>query len=154
MSVSAALAWYRRNRETILPKARERGNARYKEKKVEILAKAKARYHADPSKYADKELKRRFGIGLADYFLLLQNQGNACAICKSSTPGGRGRFHVDHCHTTGKIRGILCHSCNVGLGVFKDSPFLLFLASAYLRSHKSDVSSRNRLGSRAHLRYR
>ena len=52
---------------------------------------------------------------------LLAAQGGRCALCQRFEPGGRwGRFHVDHCHQTGQIRGILCHGCNVALGALGD----------------------------------
>lgn len=63
---------------------------------------------------------------------MFEGQGRACRICRASEPGGRGVWHTDHCHTTRKVRGILCHYCNVGLGNFKDDPALLGAAIGYL----------------------
>jgi len=60
----------------------------------------------------NNDLLRAHGITLEVYEQLLKQQGGTCAVCSSSTPKGRGAFHVDHCHRTGKIRGLLCHSCN------------------------------------------
>ena len=54
-------------------------------------------------------------------------QGNRCAICRAEV-----RLYQDHCHKTGIVRGLLCHSCNVGLGFFADDPALLASATAYL----------------------
>lgn len=62
---------------------------------------------------------------------LFVSQGSACAICRTPTPTGRG-WHVDHCHTTQKVRGVLCHHCNTGLGMFRDSPTALAAAITYL----------------------
>ncbi len=65
--------------------------------------------------------------------LLLQN--NSCAICGAHTAGGKGSWHVDHNHTTNKVRGLLCHKCNTGLGLFSDNPDLLTKAREYLLEH-------------------
>mgnify|MGYP007071567809 CR=1 FL=1 len=81
------------------------------------------------------KLKRAFGITLEQYAEMLQAQGNCCAICKTKKPGGKDNvFHVDHCHLSGHIRGLLCHFCNVGLGHFKEEPKLLNKAMGYLLS--------------------
>ena len=79
-------------------------------------------------------LRRRYGITPEDYDGLLAHQQGVCAICGATEPGGRGRFHVDHCHDEGIIRGLLCANCNQGLGKFKDDPTLLTSAIAYLEA--------------------
>ena len=62
-------------------------------------------------------------------------QGQVCAICKSSNAGGRGAFHADHNHDSSQPRGVLCHNCNVALGNFKDNPELLQSAIDYLNKY-------------------
>ena len=62
-------------------------------------------------------------------------QGNACAICKTSKAGGRGTFHADHDHDSSKPRGVLCHNCNIALGNFKDNPEILQAAIEYLNKY-------------------
>lgn len=64
----------------------------------------------------ERAYKRLYGITVADYDRMLANQGGGCGICQTTESKGRGRFHVDHDHKTGKVRGILCHSCNTALG--------------------------------------
>ncbi len=64
----------------------------------------------------------------------LASQGGGCAICGTKTPGGRGRFVVDHDHKTGVVRGLLCNLCNPALGLFKDNPSLLESAIRYLKN--------------------
>lgn len=82
-------------------------------------------------------LKFQYGLTLEKYKSLLQKQENKCAICKCDYPTGRwDSFHVDHCHTTGKVRGLLCHHCNTGIGNLKDSIELLEQAINYLKEHK------------------
>lgn len=68
-------------------------------------------------------IRRKFKLSYEEYEKILAEQGGACAICRSSSPGNPriAFFVVDHCHETGKIRGLLCHPCNVGLGYFKDN---------------------------------
>lgn len=99
--------------------------------------KQQARKARDPNIYERIErkskLKLQYGLSLEQYDAMLEAQGQACAICKSKTPGQRTKhFHVDHCHSTGKVRGLLCHKCNRGIGLFRDNPDLLNRASAYL----------------------
>ncbi len=76
------------------------------------------------------------GITMAQYDAMLEKQGGVCKICGTNTPGGRGRYHVDHCHKTGKIRGLLCNRCNIGLGQFKDNSKILTAAAHYLNESK------------------
>ena len=86
---------------------------------------------------AEYQLMRRFGITLATFRNLLKQQGGGCAICGCklgmSRLGRRLRLCVDHCHRTGAVRGILCNSCNNGLGRFRDDPAMLERAADYLR---------------------
>jgi hypothetical protein len=77
-------------------------------------------------------LRRKYGITLEDFSNRLQKQSGVCAIC-----GGLNKdrkLAVDHDHRTKQIRGLLCSSCNLGIGRFKDSPELLIKAAQYLRS--------------------
>jgi hypothetical protein len=73
------------------------------------------------------QLKAKYGITDEDYDAMAEAQGYRCAICESDAP-----FVVDHCHQTGRVRGLLCHNCNVGLGHFKDNPQILTAALQYL----------------------
>jgi hypothetical protein len=78
-------------------------------------------------------LKTRYGMTEKVFSMLLEAQDHCCAICGTDDPGGRGDgFVVDHCHDTGKIRGLLCTSCNTGLGLFKDDANALSKAIEYL----------------------
>ena len=77
-------------------------------------------------------LKDKYGITLEDYDRMFDEQGGSCAVCGTEDPGRKGRFHVDHNHSTGKVRGLLCMGCNTGLGALKDSPEVLLKAATYL----------------------
>jgi len=76
----------------------------------------------------DNRLKRKYGISLEDYEAMFASQDGCCKICKISDED----LVVDHCHETGIVRGLLCSSCNWGLGNFKDNADLLQAAEEYL----------------------
>ena len=79
-------------------------------------------------------LRSRYGLSHEHYDAMLAAQHMGCAICGAEQPGGRyANFHVDHCHHTGKVRGLLCTNCNRGLGYFKDDSDRLVLAASYVR---------------------
>lgn len=71
---------------------------------------------------------RNYGITLKDFNDLLEKQNNECLICQEKNK----RFHLDHCHKTGKIRGILCAQCNTGIGLFKENVEYLTNAIRYI----------------------
>jgi len=74
-----------------------------------------------------------YGISVAEYDLMFEKQDGRCAICGTDSPGrGKRTMCIDHCHTTGEVRGLLCHSCNVALGHFRDNKGLLLRAVDYL----------------------
>lgn len=75
-----------------------------------------------------------YGVTLEQHDEVLNSQNGQCAICKSKTPNRRGskRFHVDHCHATGKFRGLLCSRCNMAIGLLKDDVCFLQNAIEYL----------------------
>lgn len=78
-------------------------------------------------------LKRKYRLTEEDVAQLLADQGGSCAIC-GSMPESNATLHVDHCHATGRVRGLLCNKCNRALGYFRDSPQTLLRAAAYLRA--------------------
>lgn len=83
-------------------------------------------------------LKILYGMSWDEFVALLAAQGDGCAICATADPGrGHDSFSVDHDHATGKVRGLLCHSCNVGIGYLADDPARLRAAAAYIESHRA-----------------
>jgi len=79
-------------------------------------------------------LKRRYGITPEQWDAIWEAQGRRCGSCKSPATDGK-YWHVDHNHRTGKVRGILCHGCNTGLGNFRDDPARLQAAIHYLEAN-------------------
>jgi len=102
-------------------------------------AKRKLFYDSPEGKISSRRahLKRMYNITLEEYTLKLKEQNNKCKICCSENSFDRyGVLAVDHCHTTGNIRGLLCYKCNVGLGNFNDNQELLKKAINYLEQYK------------------
>lgn len=101
---------------------------------------AKRRAHRANNKPAYKlwkfkwQLKNRYGLEHETYLELLSSQGGGCAICGSIKTANKMSLAVDHCHKSGRIRGILCDSCNVGISRFKDDPSKLLAAIEYLKN--------------------
>lgn len=99
-------------------------------------------------KYYRNNGLKLYGITPTDYDALLKSQGGKCAICKRPSSDFKRRLHVDHDHTTNKIRGLLCVKCNQGIGYFNDCPELLQQARKYLSdtilvsSYRSGISTR------------
>lgn len=112
---------------------RAKANAYYQanaEKKKELARQ----WRAGPGSGRHKShvLKKMYGISLEEYEALLDSQDGVCAICQEP-PSGKNRFlSVDHDHDTGRIRGLLCTRCNVGLGALHDSAEILRTALMYL----------------------
>jgi hypothetical protein len=90
--------------------------------------------------YRDKDFRKKYGIGYADFTALPKEQDGVCASCKRPETkmqfGSVRKLSVDHDHRTGAIRGLLCGNCNQGLGYFGDLPDLLRLAAIYLEKYR------------------
>ena len=81
-------------------------------------------------------IKKAYGLEWGDYLELQKTQNNSCAICGiHESEQIKFALSVDHCHDTGKVRGLLCNNCNNGLGRFKDKPELLESAIRYLKNN-------------------
>jgi len=87
-----------------------------------------------PDKKRGHHYRALYGITVHDYERMLARQRGTCAICKE--PPKRQRLSVDHCHKTKRVRGLLCGSCNPGLGSFRDRPDLLRMAAKYLTERR------------------
>lgn len=99
------------------------------EKAKEMAREHDEKFRRSGNKH-DYHLRSKYGLTLKDYERMLDQGGGGCWIC-GTEPTAR-RLHVDHDHKTGKVRGLLCWSCNSSIGRFKDNPELLMRAAAYL----------------------
>lgn len=97
----------------------------------------RAYFAANRGAQVGRKLMERYGITLDEYERMLEEQGGHCAICEK-TEGARGRrLHVDHCHTTGRVRGLLCSTCNRGIGMLRDDVELMRRALAYMEGSRA-----------------
>lgn len=130
--------WRDENRDKIREQSRlsyERRKIKYKS--LEYLEK----YRKVPKNKVEKRsnmLKNRYGITLEDYNLMLTSQNNVCAVCKKEEvaidkrTGNTRNLAVDHCHSTGRIRGLLCTCCNTAIGSTKENVEILNNIISYL----------------------
>ena len=124
----------RRLRRNELARARRAANP----EKWRKISRDKSRKYktVDPQRYRDNHRKYRgnnpdairnrglvykFGITLDDFNDLLVKQNGVCAVCLEGRDTQKHDFSVDHCHSTGRVRGILCSRCNTALGLLKES---------------------------------
>lgn len=104
---------------------------RYKERAADYYQRNKSEVKRKTRNYS---LKKKYGISGPDYDHILAEQNGLCAICKRKVAcKGRDNLYVDHCHDTGKVRGLLCQKCNSALGLFNDNLRLLEEAVKYMR---------------------
>ena len=119
--------WYERNKEKAIAKVRE-----WREQNVDAVKQ----YRADNrQKHYRQELVRKYGVEPAWFDEQLHRQGNACGCCKRPFQWGNKQTtpHVDHCHDSQAVRGILCNRCNTVLGLCEDDDKLLSTLARYLR---------------------
>lgn len=90
-----------------------------------------------PDRHYGHQLKSKYGIDLSTYQRLLDRQAGGCAICGTEEPGSKKKvyLYVDHDHDTGRIRGLLCQTCNTAISLLQDHPELARLAAIYLDTH-------------------
>lgn len=97
-----------------------RNSYRYKEKAAIARKLWHARNKAEHNrKIRLAEVKKKYGISESEYGFILAHQGGCCGLCGTNEPRGKGSWHVDHCHESGRVRGLLCHTCNTFLGIYQ-----------------------------------
>ncbi len=83
--------------------------------------------------YKTSNRRKNYGIEPEEYKKLLDDSKNLCMICKSNS--NKKSLHIDHCHKTGIVRGLLCHNCNTAIGLFKENIENMFKAIEYLKAN-------------------
>lgn len=111
-----------------------------------VCANARSKLHharrmRDDPKYRramkERYVRQSYGLSRDEYEALLLAQDYICPICQTRSP--KGGWHLDHNHTTGKVRQFLCNPCNRGLGYLQDSTEVLQAAMNYLRRHNESI---------------
>jgi hypothetical protein len=121
-----------------IKKRKEAGKRNYIKNKEQYFARARKKREENPFLYKVKnsisKMKGRYGITirLDDYLSLIEKSNGVCAICGKKE---NKKLAIDHCHTTNKLRGLLCSKCNRGLGYFDDKIELLEKAIKYLKNN-------------------
>jgi len=142
---AAKAAYMKQWRLDNLQKMRERDRVHYEKNRDAMVLRAKQYRENNREKYLLGKSKRRvakYGLTLADYDRMSVEQDGKCAICGNpetsmTAVGDRARkLAIDHCHTGGRVRALLCGLCNKGLGCFLDSPDLLRAAALYIERHR------------------
>lgn len=95
-------------------------------------------------RWSRTQLLRKYGLTIESYDALLKEQGGVCAIClqpetSCSSKGIVDSLRVDHCHSTGVVRGLLCSECNFGISKFDDSMGKMMSAVSYLLKFKQEL---------------
>ncbi len=99
------------------------------------MARTRLTVHGKSKQYEHERgtyVLRKYGLTAEQYNAMLDSQNSKCPICGYKFGQKKGDVHVDHNHTTGQVRGLLCDKCNRGLGYFKDNSQVLLNAAAYL----------------------
>ena len=119
-------------------------NLEWRKNNREKCCRATAQWRIkNPYYERNRKLNERYGIDPESYNEMFRCQKNRCAICGNEEKAKHNRSRkvqklaVDHCHTTGKVRGLLCQDCNRGIGKFHDDIARLENAIKYLRAHQS-----------------
>lgn len=116
--------------------ARAYRKRKYYERHEENKQTLRRSYQANREVRLEGKLRQAYGISKAQWYEILEAQGGTCAICDGGPECGPSasdsKFHVDHCHETGRVRGLLCAHCNRAIGLLKDSAAIARAAADYL----------------------
>jgi hypothetical protein len=125
--------WYAKNRKKRVISARlYRKTHQYKEWNKRYKKKHKKKM-TEYIKFWN--IKRKYGLSKIDYSSLLKKQNYNCAVCETPLSTNTKKIHIDHCHLSGKVRGIVHQECNHLLGLSKDNVELLKKAIKYIQKY-------------------
>lgn len=130
-----------------LERYRELQRANAQKNRAKLRAKQREWYQRNKDRASKQSRKQRlamYGLTPHQYAQMLSDQNGRCAICgstKAFNSRKEASLHVDHCHDTGMVRGLLCRRCNSGLGHFRDNLELLTRAIDYLSRSSSGATS-------------
>lgn len=127
--IKEKLAIYRKENSEKIKESRKMYKSTHKENLREY-------YRNNKEKIKHNFYKRKYGITIEEYDKLLNEQKGCCAICFIKQKDIGRNLSIDHCHTTGKIRGLLCNNCNASIGLFKEDINILESAINYLKIHR------------------
>lgn len=85
-------------------------------------------------RYRRAYIKCAYGLTPEQFSAILSHQGWVCGICETAEPGGKGMWHIDHDHDSQEVRGLLCTTCNLGIGALRDDPVVCRKAAEYLEA--------------------
>lgn len=120
-------------RERNLARKRDADRRYAADHRAEACERAGRWYRHNKQKPYKNFIAREYRMTMVEYEAMLTSQGGVCKICGNPTVEGK-RLHVDHCHKSGKIRGLLCHHCNLMLGQAMDNARTLRSAALYLEN--------------------
>lgn len=126
--------WYKKNKakkDVYYKEWKKKNSAELKEYQKTYRMKNPGKSKLTKEQWRAYDLKK-FNLTNEDYNQMFDNQGGNCAICGKHQSEFKKSLAVDHCHTTSKVRGLLCNNCNLGLGNFKDEIEFLANAITYL----------------------
>lgn len=117
----------------------------------DAMAQKQREYNArrDPRTRVSNHFRSRYGLTIDEWEALAASQDNACAICQMQIeeiqphPSGNRTLHVDHCHDTNRVRGLLCSNCNRAIGAFRDDPEIMRRAIAYIEERGVPMARAN-----------
>jgi hypothetical protein len=119
-------------------KEKERAKQKYQKNKTNHCEITKRYYNENLEWRKDLHLRKTYGIGMDDKIQIRKLQMNKCKICGKEFENDKGAY-VDHCHHTKRVRGLLCHQCNSGIGMLKDNITNLQSAITYLSKRRNSI---------------
>lgn len=128
-----AIKGWRKSNPDKVAEQKKRHYEKYKEKARE---RSRKHYAENKDQHRNSTMLRKYGITLEEYDKSRQAQNYRCALCGKHEDNNKQGLVIDHCHKSTEVRKLLCTSCNVGLGMFKDNIDLLAKAMEYLKEHR------------------